>query len=90
MYSYKKEVIADDADYNAITVIMKNHNTNVEGAIDWIVNTHKSLSESFLKTRDDVLNKRGFPSLGEDLERQIKMYIDGIGGRHIRVDSLQK
>jgi hypothetical protein len=79
MCSYKKEIIVDDADYNAVTVVMKNNNTDVAGGIQWISDTHDDIVEHFLKVRDDVLNKRGFPSFGEELDRQVAEYVEGLG-----------
>lgn len=80
MCSYKKEVLANDADYNAVTVVMKNNKTDVAGAIQWISDRHDEVVDSFLKVRDDVLNKRnGIPSWGEDIDRQVALYIDGLG-----------
>lgn len=49
------------------------------GAVQFISDTHDGLVERWLQLRDDILNKRGFPSFGEDLDRQIAVYIDGIG-----------
>ena len=79
MCSYKKEVLCDDADYNAVTVVMQRNNTDVAGGIQWISNTHDDIVEHLFKLRDDVHAKRGFPSLGEDLDRQIATYVDGLG-----------
>jgi hypothetical protein len=77
--SYKKEVLADDADYNAVTVIMNNNGTDVAGAVQFISDTHDGLVERCLRLCDDILAKRGFPSFGEDLDCQIAVYVDGIG-----------
>ncbi|KAF8172887.1 hypothetical protein BJ912DRAFT_89820 [Pholiota molesta] len=76
--SYEKEVLADDADYNAVTVIIKTK-TDVAGAVQFISDTCDGLVERCLQLRDDILTKRGFPSFVEDLDRQIAVYIDGIG-----------
>ncbi|KAF8902796.1 isoprenoid synthase domain-containing protein [Gymnopilus junonius] len=59
MCSYK-EILVDDADYNAVTAAFSG----------FLTPTMRSL---------DVLNKRGFPSFGEDLDRQIADYIERLG-----------
>ena len=80
MCSYRKEVLANDVDYNAVTVVMYNNNVDVDGAIQWISDRHDDIVESFMKTRDDVLNhKNGFPSWGENIDRQLALYVDGLG-----------
>lgn len=82
MCSYKKEVLCNDADYNSVTVIMHRNNTDVAGGIQWISDTHDDIVEHFLKLRDDVHAKRGFPSFGEDLDRQIAVYVDEVLGAY--------
>ncbi|KZP33092.1 terpenoid synthase [Athelia psychrophila] len=79
MYSYKKEVLGGDADYNAVTVVMYNQKTDLAGALQWISNTHDELVDRFLSTRQDVLDKRGVPSWGKDTDRQVAAYVDGLG-----------
>ena len=79
MCSYKKEILVDDADYNAVTVVMQQNKTDVAGGIQWISDTHDDVVDHFLKPRDEVLSKQGFPSFGEDLDRQIEAYVHGLG-----------
>jgi hypothetical protein len=80
MYSFKKEFLDDDADYNAVTVVMNNTDCSIQEAIDWISRRHDDIVENCLRLRDDVLNKRnGFPSYGESMDRQIALYVDGLG-----------
>jgi hypothetical protein len=85
MCSYKKEVLSNDADYNAVTVIMVNNKTDVAGGIQWISDTHDDIVEHFLAVRDDVLNHRnGVPSWGPDIDAQVEKYIDGLGENYLR------
>jgi hypothetical protein len=79
MCSYKKEVLADDAEYNAVTIVMKNNGTDVASGIQWISDYHDEIVDHFLRLRDDVLTHNGVPSWGEDLDRQVARYIDGLG-----------
>jgi len=58
---------------------MQRNSTDVAGGIQWISDMHDDIVEHFLKLRDDVHAKRGFPSFGEDLDRQIAAYVDGLG-----------
>ena len=79
MCSYRKEVRADAADYNAITVVMRQYKTDVAGGVKWISDIHDEVAQHFLQIRDDILNQRGFPSFGESLDRQIESYVNGLG-----------
>jgi hypothetical protein len=79
MCSYKKEILADSADYNAVTVVMHNNNTDIAGAIQWISGRHDELVERFLKLRNEVYNKVNFPSYGDEMDRQLEAYVDGLG-----------
>ena len=80
MCSYRKEVLANDSDYNAVTVVMVNNKTDLAGALQWISDRHDDIVDSFLKVRDDVLNrKNGFPSWGSKIDLQIAAYVDGLG-----------
>ncbi|KAK7012921.1 isoprenoid synthase domain-containing protein [Favolaschia claudopus] len=79
MCSYKKEVLANDADYNAVTVVMVNEHTDIAGGIQWISDYHDEIIEHFLRVREDVIKKNGFPSWGTDIDDQVAKYIDGLG-----------
>ncbi|KAJ7753354.1 terpenoid synthase [Mycena maculata] len=80
MCSYKKEVLGNDADYNAVTVIMVNEKTDVAGGIQWISDRHDDIVDNFLTIRDDVLeHKNGVPSWGKDIDDQVVKYIEGLG-----------
>ncbi|KAH9478062.1 Delta(6)-protoilludene synthase [Psilocybe cubensis] len=77
--SYKKEYLADDADYNLVTVVMHNNNVGIDDAVKWICDIHDETGNNFLKLRDEVKAKLNFPDYGEDINRQIECYIDGLG-----------
>ncbi|KAJ7190043.1 isoprenoid synthase domain-containing protein [Mycena pura] len=62
MCSYKKEVLANDATYNSVTVVMVKEHTDVSGGMRWISNYHDELVERFLATRSDMLNVQGYSS----------------------------
>jgi Delta6-protoilludene synthase len=79
MCSYRKELLSNDADYNAVTIIMHNHHTDVAGGIKWISDLHDEVVEHFLELREQVLELRDFPSFGRTIDLQIAKYIDGLG-----------
>lgn len=78
--SYKKEVIANDMNYNIITVLMAAHKTDLEGALNELSSTHDMLADNFLRTREDVLRHRnGLQSWGKEIDDHVALYIDGLG-----------
>lgn len=80
MVSYKKEVLTNSADYNIVTIITSNCQTDIAGAIKWISHRNDELVGRFLETKEDILNHRnGVPSWGEDIDIQVAKYIDGLG-----------
>lgn len=79
MCSYRKEVLANDADYNAVTVVMHNYGTNLSGAMEWISDLHDEIVEHFLLLSHQVIRHEGFPSFGPEIDDQLARYIDGLG-----------
>lgn len=79
MCSYRKEFLANDADYNAVTVVMHNYGTDVPGAMQWISDLHDDIVEHFLQLREQVIECQGFPSFGPEVDDQLARYIDGLG-----------
>jgi hypothetical protein len=80
MYSYKKEVLNNEADYNIVTLVMVNNNTNLAGAMQWISERYNIIVSQFLATRQNVLNHQNeVPSWGPEIDRQVAAYIDGLG-----------
>lgn len=77
--SYKKETLANSADYNAVTIVMHHNKTDVSGGIQWIADRHDELVEHFLKLRNEVNNKIEFPSFGDEIDRQVEAYVHGMG-----------
>lgn len=79
MCAFKNDTLLNDANYNVVTIVMKNESVGVDDGFQWISDTHDDVVENFLSVREDVLSKRGFPSFGEDVDSQIAAYIDGLG-----------
>lgn len=78
MCSYKK-VLADSADYNTVTIVMRHDKTDIAGGIQWLSDRHNELVDHFLQLRNEVHDKINFPSFGDKLDRQIEVYVDGVG-----------
>ncbi|KAH9477371.1 Delta(6)-protoilludene synthase [Psilocybe cubensis] len=79
MCSYKKEILVDDADYNAVTVVMHNNKVGVDEGIQWISDLHDEIVDNFLKLRQEVMTKTNFPSYGPEMDRQVEAYVEGLG-----------
>ncbi|KAJ6580441.1 terpenoid synthase [Mycena vulgaris] len=80
MCSYRKEIMANKADFNIVTVLMTQNQTDIAGAMQWISDRHDELVEHFLAIRDDILGHRhGILSWGPKIDSQIEKYIDGLG-----------
>ncbi|KAF7982707.1 hypothetical protein HWV62_26552 [Athelia sp. TMB] len=80
MCSYKKEVLRNDADYNIVTVVMVNKKTDLNGAVQWISDSHDEIVGRFLSTREDLLSLcNGESSWGREIDLQVIAYVDGLG-----------
>lgn len=80
MYSYRKEVLSNDCDYNAVTVVIKHLNTDLAGAIQWISDYHDRSVESFMRARDAIIKRTdGTSQWSEQDCKQVLRYIDGLG-----------
>ncbi|PPQ69928.1 hypothetical protein CVT26_013253 [Gymnopilus dilepis] len=58
--------------HNSVALVMVEQNTDVQGAINWLEQYAAGVHAAFL---DNVAN---MPSWGEDVDRRVKIYIDGI------------
>ncbi|KAF8900877.1 terpenoid synthase [Gymnopilus junonius] len=58
--------------HNSVELVMVERNLDVQGAINWLEQYTNGVSASFL---DNVAN---MPSWGEDVDRRVKIYTDGI------------
>ena len=78
--SYKKEVLAGDADYNLITVLTSTDGIDLASAVHKCSLIHDELVRNFLETKDDVLqHMNGVPAWGQKIDTQIAAYVDGLG-----------
>ncbi|KAF7374173.1 Terpene cyclase [Mycena sanguinolenta] len=79
LVSYKKEVLANSAEFNLLTILTVHYHKDLAGAVQWISDRNDEAVERFLALRDDVHNhKSGVPSWGEDIDMQLDKYINGI------------
>ncbi|KIY69043.1 terpenoid synthase [Cylindrobasidium torrendii FP15055 ss-10] len=80
MCSYRKEFLANDCDYNAVTVVTKHLKTDLAGAIQWISDYHDRSVESFMRAREAIIARaEGTSQWSEEDYKQVLRYIDGLG-----------
>jgi hypothetical protein len=79
LVSYKKEFLADDADYNIITVVQEHLGGDLESVVQWVLNYYEQNVDKFLAVREKVLKKDGFESFGPRIDREVADYVDGLG-----------
>ncbi|PPQ72274.1 hypothetical protein CVT26_006495 [Gymnopilus dilepis] len=72
IYSYAREKERGLESQNPIELLMAEKNLSVQGAIDYLAQYIAQVQAAFL---DNVAN---MPSWGEDADRKVKMYIDGL------------
>ena len=73
IYSYNVEQARGDDLHNMVTVIMRERDVDVQGAMDYIGVLHDRLVKSFLLAKDRL------PSWGEPIDSQVARYVDGLG-----------
>ena len=52
---------------------MRENNTDLDGAMRWVAEYHAKMEESFMEA------KASFPRWGEDTDKQVAQYVDGLG-----------
>ena len=63
-----------DDGHNLVTVVMKDLQTNLHGALEWIAKKHDELVEEFMSNYSAV-KSFGHPQV----DAQVATYIDGLG-----------
>ncbi|THH26436.1 hypothetical protein EUX98_g7752 [Antrodiella citrinella] len=71
--SYNVEQARGDDAHNLVTVVMRQHNKSVQGAMDWIAVLHEKLVDQFLDTLKTL------PSWGAAVDDHVARYVDGLG-----------
>ena len=59
--------------HNSVELVMNEQKIDVQGAMNWIECYALRVHDSFLQNVADL------PSWGEDVDRRIRIYIDGLG-----------
>ncbi|KAL7282972.1 terpenoid synthase [Trametes coccinea BRFM310] len=71
--SYNVEQARGDDSHNIVTVVMRQFNTDIQGAMDWIARYHDRLVDQFLH------HYANLPSWGPEIDAQLRRYVDGLG-----------
>ncbi|KAF7346245.1 Terpenoid synthase [Mycena sanguinolenta] len=71
--SYNKEQAAGDDLHNILTIVMKEKNVSLEGALAWVAQHHKDAAQAFLE------NWKSLPHWSPEIDSQVEEYIHGIG-----------
>ena len=58
--------------HNAVELVMRERGLDVQGAIDWL---DRYIADALAGFLDNATN---MPSWGKDIDRQVKIYIDGV------------
>ncbi|KAH7887274.1 isoprenoid synthase domain-containing protein [Phlebopus sp. FC_14] len=72
--SYNKEQANGDDRHNILTIAMHQFNTNLEGAMAWVVDYHDEVETKFL----DALKR--VPSFGPRVDKEVQEYITHLAG----------
>ncbi|EJD05124.1 terpenoid synthase [Fomitiporia mediterranea MF3/22] len=71
--SYNKEQAIGDDRHNILTITMNEFGFDLEEAQAWVVTFHADLEKQYLETMGRV------PSWGSDIDKQLQLYLDGVG-----------
>jgi len=63
-----------DDGHNIVTIIMHQHKTDIQGAMNWVHDYHKEVEAKFM----DLLENK-IPKFGEPVDSELARYLDGIG-----------
>jgi hypothetical protein len=63
-----------DDGHNIVTIVMHQHKTDIQGAMNWVYEYHKELEVKFMD-----LYENNVPKFGEPVDAQLARYVDGIG-----------
>jgi hypothetical protein len=71
--SYNLEQARGDEGHNIITIVMHEHDTDVNGAMLWVADYHTKLETMFLEAMAAI------PKWGELVDSQVMQYCNGLG-----------
>ncbi|KAI0638649.1 terpenoid synthase [Trametes polyzona] len=70
--SYNREQATNTDDYNLLTIVMHQHDTDLSGAIAWVTNLHNEIVDKFVEGLKHV------PSFGPTIDPQVQEYLQNI------------
>ncbi|KAG1875452.1 hypothetical protein DFJ58DRAFT_255590 [Suillus subalutaceus] len=70
---WSKHVDSGDASHNIITIVMRELDTDMNGAMLWVADHHVETQKKFLEAMTVV------PKWGEPIDSQVREYCDGLG-----------
>ncbi|KAG1876689.1 terpenoid synthase [Suillus subalutaceus] len=71
--SYNKEQACGDDSHNIVTIVMREFDTDVNGAMLWATEHHTKLEKKYFEARAAI------PKWGEPIDSQVREYCDGLG-----------
>ncbi|KAH9169505.1 terpenoid synthase [Lactarius sanguifluus] len=72
--SYNVEQARGEDGHNIVTVVMHQHKTDIQGAMNWVDDRHKELEAKFMDLYENKI-----PKFGEPVDTELARYVDGIG-----------
>ncbi|KAI9447578.1 terpenoid synthase [Lactarius indigo] len=72
--SYNVEQARGDDGHNIVTVVMHEHKTDIQAAMNWVDDRHKELEARFMELYENKM-----PKFGEPVDTELARYADGIG-----------
>ncbi|KAI9457970.1 terpenoid synthase [Lactarius psammicola] len=72
--SYNVEQARGDDGHNIVTIVMHQHKTDIQGAMNWVYDYHKELEAKFMDLYENKI-----PKFGEPVDTELARYVDGIG-----------
>ncbi|KAI0329655.1 terpenoid synthase [Cubamyces sp. BRFM 1775] len=70
--SYNREQATENDHYNLLTVVMRELNTDFDGAMTWVINFKDGIMKKFVEGLQHV------PSFGPQIDRELQQYLQSI------------
>ncbi|KAG1886767.1 terpenoid synthase [Suillus subluteus] len=71
--SYNREQARGDDSHNIVTIVMHELDTDVNGAILWVMDHHTKIEKKYFEAEAAI------PKWGEPIDSQVREYCDGLG-----------
>ncbi|KAI0355477.1 terpenoid synthase [Trametes cingulata] len=79
--SYNREQATDNDQYNLLTVVMRELNLDLDGAIAWVSDYYNELSNRFIQGLEEL------PSFGPEVDGQLQEYLQSMANWPICLES---